>query len=58
MNKKIPVYLLSGFLGSGKTTVLLEMLKYCKEYQLKPGLVLNEVGSVNVERHLFQTEKI
>lgn len=58
MNRKIPVYLLSGFLGSGKTTVLLEMLKDCKENQLKPGLVLNEVGSINVEKHLFQNERM
>jgi len=58
MNRKIPMYLLSGFLGSGKTTVLLEMLKYCKEKLKKPGLVLNEVGSVNVEKHLFQSERM
>ena len=30
-SKKIPVYMLSGFLGSGKTTVLVNMLEHCKK---------------------------
>jgi G3E family GTPase len=56
--KKIPTYIISGFLGSGKTTLLLNILKYCKSQQIKPAILLNELGSVNVENHLFEDEKI
>ncbi|NLP51445.1 GTP-binding protein [Bacillus sp. RO1] len=58
MSKKIPVYVISGFLGSGKTTVLLHMLEHFKNEGLKPGIILNELGDENVENHLFQGEKV
>lgn len=56
--KKIPVFVLSGFLGSGKTTVLLKMLGYCKSKGWQPGIILNELGEANVESHLFENEKV
>ncbi|MGG1574646.1 CobW family GTP-binding protein [Fictibacillus sp. NRS-1165] len=56
--QKIPTYILSGFLGSGKTTVLLKMLSDFKKRGLKPGIVLNELGQVNVEGHMFKGEKL
>ncbi len=56
--KKIPVYVLSGFLGSGKTTVLLNMLEHCKKKGLQPGIILNEIGQTNVEGHLFENQKV
>lgn len=55
---KIPVYILSGFLGSGKTTVLLNMLEHCKKKGQKPGIILNELGQENVEGHLFKEQKV
>jgi G3E family GTPase len=55
---KVPVYLLSGFLGSGKTTVLLNMLKHCKDRGKKAGIILNELGDINVETHLFESERM
>lgn len=55
---RIPVYVLSGFLGSGKTTVLLEMLAHCKAKGLQPGIILNELGEANVEGHLFKDDKV
>ncbi|WP_404444769.1 GTP-binding protein [Sutcliffiella horikoshii] len=58
MPKKVPVYVISGFLGSGKTTVLLHMLNHFKDEGLKPGIILNELGDENVEDHLFQGEKV
>ena len=58
MSKKVPVYVISGFLGSGKTTVLLHMLNHFKDEGLKPGIILNELGDENVEDHLFQGEKV
>ncbi|MBS4220254.1 GTP-binding protein [Bacillus sp. FJAT-49711] len=56
--KRIPVYVLSGFLGSGKTTVLLSMLEYSKKKGWQPGVILNELGEANVENHLFENEKV
>ncbi|WP_028401495.1 CobW family GTP-binding protein [Ectobacillus panaciterrae] len=56
--KKIPVYIISGFLGSGKTTLLTHILEYCKAKNMKPAIVLNELGSVNVETHLFGEEDV
>ncbi|WP_060666899.1 CobW family GTP-binding protein [Bacillus sp. CHD6a] len=58
MSKKVPVYVISGFLGSGKTTVLLHMLNHFKSQGLKPGIILNELGDENVESHLFQGESV
>ncbi|WP_342599852.1 GTP-binding protein [Psychrobacillus sp. FSL H8-0483] len=55
---KIPVYILSGFLGSGKTTVLLNMLEHCKNKGQHPGIILNELGQENVEGHLFEDKKV
>lgn len=59
MNKrKIPVYILTGFLGSGKTTILLNMLEKVKQQGLEPGIILNEIGSMNVEGHFFQKNRV
>lgn len=58
MTKRIPVYVISGFLGSGKTTVLLHMLNHFKNEGMKPGIILNELGDENVEDHLFKGEKV
>ena len=54
MDKKVPVYVISGFLGSGKTTVLLHMLQHFKNEKKKPAVILNELGDENVEGHLFE----
>jgi G3E family GTPase len=56
--KKIPVYIVSGFLGSGKTTVLLRMIEQCKQENKKVAVILNELGAVNVETHLFQEQPL
>jgi G3E family GTPase len=58
MIKKVPVFVISGFLGSGKTTVLLHMLNHFKNKGLTPGVILNELGDENVEDHLFQGQKV
>ena len=58
LNKKIPVYVISGFLGSGKTTVLLHMLDHFKKQNKKPAVILNELGDENVEGHLFKDHKM
>lgn len=54
MNEKIPVFILTGFLGSGKTTVLKKMLNHERKMGKKPALILNELGSENVEKEIFE----
>ncbi|MEK3850604.1 GTP-binding protein [Paenibacillus sp. FSL R7-0340] len=44
----IPIVVLSGFLGSGKTTLLQHALAYYKEKGLKPAILMNELGDVNL----------
>lgn len=58
MNKPVEVYILSGFLGSGKTTVLKRIVDECKNRDQKLGIILNELGDTNVENHLFENEKM
>lgn len=53
-NKKIPVYILTGFLGSGKTTLLRRLLEMCDNRGWNPGVILNELGEINVEKDLFE----
>jgi G3E family GTPase len=57
-NKKIPVYVISGFLGSGKTTILLKLIEEFRMRGLVPGIILNELGDINVESHLFAKENM
>lgn len=58
MKKQVPVYILSGFLGSGKTTVLTQLLEHSKRNGLQPGIILNEIGETNVEGHLFDSQRV
>ena len=46
MNKRIPVIVISGFLGSGKTTFLRYLLRESKK---KFGLIINEFGDVGID---------
>ncbi|WP_078553144.1 CobW family GTP-binding protein [Bacillus alkalicellulosilyticus] len=55
---RIPVYLFTGFLGSGKTTVLLKVLEEMKKQGKKPAVILNELGEVNVEKSLFGSQPV
>lgn len=40
------VYLFSGFLGSGKTSMLTDVLRQLKEKGLKPAVIMNELGKL------------
>lgn len=40
------VYLLSGFLGSGKTSLLTDLLRQLKAQGLKPAVIMNEFGKL------------
>ena len=52
MKKKIPVIVVSGFLGSGKTTFLRYLLK---EGNKKFGLIINEFGDVGIDGDLIKS---
>lgn len=43
------VYLLSGFLGSGKTSLLSHLIEQFKAEGLKPAVIMNELGKLNFD---------
>lgn len=45
----IDVYLLSGFLGSGKTSLLMNLIAQLKEQGKKPAVLMNEFGSISID---------
>src|SRR5262245_7691513 len=51
---RIPVHLISGFRGSGKTTLLQNLLDYCLAHGLKPAVMMNEYGEVNIDGELLR----
>jgi G3E family GTPase len=51
---RIPVHLISGFLGSGKTTFLQRLLDHCLATGLKPAVMMNEYGEVNIDGELLR----
>ena len=52
MKKRIPVIVISGFLGSGKTTFLRYLLR---ESNKKFGLIINEFGDVGIDGDLVKS---
>lgn len=50
----IPVVIVTGFLGAGKTSFLGHFLQEVKVRQLRPALVINEVGSVDIDSELLK----
>ena len=54
MEQTLPVYILSGFLGSGKTTLLQRLLDHWKTQGLRPAVIMNELGEVNLDGLLVE----
>ncbi|MDN4492670.1 CobW family GTP-binding protein [Ureibacillus aquaedulcis] len=50
------VYLFSGFLGSGKTSMLTHVLKQLKEKGLKPAVIMNELGKLPFDSQAVDEE--
>ena len=49
----VPVLIVSGFLGCGKTSFLSKLLPLCSEAGVKPALVINEVGDTDIDGELL-----
>jgi len=56
ISRKVPAYVLVGFLGSGKTTVLSQLIEWCVERGLKPGLIINEFGDISIDGEALRQE--
>lgn len=50
------VYLFSGFLGSGKTSMLTDVIRQLKEKGLKPAVIMNEFGKLNFDSQAVEEE--
>jgi G3E family GTPase len=50
---KTPIIIISGFLGSGKTTLLLELIKTLYSRNLKPAILMNELGKADVDGRIL-----
>lgn len=53
MSKGTKLYVLTGFLGSGKTTVLLELLKRLEGH--KVGIIQNEFGKLGIDGTILRS---
>ena len=54
MTDMTEVLILSGFLGSGKTSLLTWLIRQAKEEGLKPGVIMNELGELAFDSDAVQ----
>lgn len=54
--KQLPVILITGFLGAGKTTFLNELLSHLASINKSVALLINEFGRANIDRELVDPD--
>lgn len=54
--RKIPLYILAGFLGAGKTTSLRSALQACLQNGQKPFVILNDLQNAEIDATLLRTD--
>lgn len=54
--KKTDIYILSGFLGTGKTTLLKQILQYEKANGRMIAVLMNELGSISIDSDAVETD--
>ena len=52
MKKNIPITLLTGYLGSGKTTLINHILT--NNDNKKVAVIVNDIGEVNIDANLIE----
>lgn len=52
-SRRVPVLVLSGFLGSGKTTLVQRLLADARERGIRIALISNELGELGIDRALL-----
>lgn len=55
-NKSVPIALLTGYLGAGKTTLVNYILANQKKYKM--AVIVNDIGSVNIDESLIDRNGI
>jgi G3E family GTPase len=58
MNKQTPVTIFSGFLGSGKTTIILKLIDYLQSIGQQVVYIKNELGSVDIDAKIIEGKKV
>lgn len=56
MSKKIGLYLISGFLGAGKTTLVKQLLE--NQPDMKIGIIMNEFGKVSIDGPILKRDNM
>jgi molybdopterin-guanine dinucleotide biosynthesis protein len=52
--KESPIYVLCGFLGSGKTTLLIRLLSHFLDRGIRPSVLMNEFGEIDIDGKLVE----
>lgn len=55
-NENTKLYVLTGFLGSGKTTILLKLLERFKGHRV--GIIQNEIGKLGIDGEILRNDDI
>ena len=50
--KSVPITLITGYLGSGKTTLINHILKNAKDHKM--AVIVNDIGEVNIDAELIE----